>query len=209
MIKREISFLSSNKKTKIHAIECSPENGTFTRIFQLVHGMCEYIEKYLPFIEYLTSQGFLVVGHDQLGHGQSINTPDELGYFGEPNPAELLVQDIHILRTMTQKKFPKIPYFICGHSMGSYIVRQYICDYSNGLSGVILLGTGYMGPCQTLFALGFIQALSCFKGMKHRSNITKKISIIIFKLYKNKNKLFNNEYIRDIIIILKYSKWSL
>lgn len=204
MIKREISFLSSNKKTKIHAIECSPENGTFTRIFQLVHGMCEYIEKYLPFIEYLTSQGFLVVGHDQLGHGQSINTPDELGYFGEPNPAELLVQDIHILRTMTQKKFPKIPYFICGHSMGSYIVRQYICDYSNGLSGVILLGTGYMGPCQTLFALGFIQALSCFKGMKHRSNITKKISIQSgpYKKFDTTETDINNSWIsRDTEIV--------
>ena len=207
MLKKEFSFLSSNKKTKIHAIECTPENGKFYRIIQIIHGMLEYIERYLPFIEYLTSQGFIVVGHDHLGHGQSINTPEDLGYFGEPNPAELLIQDIHTLREMTQKKYPKLPYFICGHSMGSYLLRQYICNYSNGLSGVILLGTGYMTPCETLFALGFVQTISCFKGMKHRSQISKKISFEIgpYRKFDNTRKDLNNSWIsRDPEMVREY-----
>ena len=178
MIKNDITFLSSNKKTNIHAIICYPKDKQYTRVFQIIHGMCEYIERYLPFIEYLTTKGFVVVGHDHLGHGQSIKSKDDLGYFGEPDPASLLIQDIHTMREIAQKKYPNLPYFICGHSMGSYLLRQYICDYSNGLAGIIILGTGYMSPCETLLSLGFLNFMTCLKGMRHRSKLSKKISIL-------------------------------
>ena len=207
MIKNDITFLSSNKKTNIHAIICQPKNGQFTRIIQIIHGMCEYIERYLPFIEYLATKGFIVVGHDHLGHGQSIKSPDDLGYFGEPNPSDLLIQDIHSLRKIILKKYPNLPYFMCGHSMGSYLLRQYICTYSKGLAGIIILGTGYMSPCESLLALGFINALSCFKGIKHKSNLTKKISFELgpYSKYDHQKKDLNNSWIsRDPEIVKKY-----
>jgi len=207
MIKNDITFLSSNKKTNIHAIICRPKNGQFTRIIQIIHGMCEYIERYLPFIEYLATKGFIVVGHDHLGHGQSIKSPDDLGYFGEPNPNDLLIQDIHSLRKIIVKKYPNLPYFMCGHSMGSYLLRQYICTYSKGLAGIIILGTGYMSPCESLLALGFINVLSCFKGIKHKSNLTKKISFELgpYSKYDHQKKDLNNSWIsRDPEIVKKY-----
>lgn len=207
MIKNDITFLSSNKKTNIHAIICQPKNGQFTRIIQIIHGMCEYIERYLPFIEYLATKGFIVVGHDHLGHGQSIKSPDDLGYFGEPNPSDLLIQDIHSLRKIIVKKYPNLPYFMCGHSMGSYLLRQYICTYSKGLAGIIILGTGYMSPCESLLALGFINVLSCFKGIKHKSNLTKKISFELgpYSKYDHQKKDLNNSWIsRDPEIVKKY-----
>lgn len=207
MIKNDITFLSSNKKTNIHAIICQPKNGQFTRIIQIIHGMCEYIERYLPFIEYLVTKGFIVVGHDHLGHGQSIKSPDDLGYFGEPNPSDLLIQDIHSLRKIIVKKYPNLPYFMCGHSMGSYLLRQYICTYSKGLAGIIIIGTGYMSPCESLLALGFINVLSCFKGIKHKSNLTKKISFELgpYSKYDHQKKDLNNSWIsRDPEIVKKY-----
>ena len=207
MIKNDITFLSSNKKTNIHAIICQPKNGQFTRIIQIIHGMCEYIERYLPFIEYLATKGFIVVGHDHLGHGQSIKSPYDLGYFGEPNPSDLLIQDIHSLRKIIVKKYPNLPYFMCGHSMGSYLLRQYICTYSKGLAGIIILGTGYMSPCESLLALGFINVLSCFKGIKHKSNLTKKISFELgpYSKYDHQKKDLNNSWIsRDPEIVKKY-----
>ena len=207
MIKNDITFLSSNKKTNIHAIICQPKNGQFTRIIQIIHGLCEYIERYLPFIEYLETKGFIVVGHDHLGHGQSIKSPDDLGYFGEPNPNDLLIQDIHSLRKIIVKKYPNLPYFMCGHSMGSYLLRQYICTYSKGLAGIIILGTGYMSPCESLLALGFINVLSCFKGIKHKSNLTKKISFELgpYSKYDHQKKDLNNSWIsRDPEIVKKY-----
>ena len=207
MIKNEFTFLSSDQKTNIHAITCLPKDNKFTRVFQIIHGMCEYIERYLPFIEYLTTKGFVVVGHDQLGHGQSINSEEDLGYVGEPDPNDLLIKDIHILRSITQKKYPDLPYFMCGHSMGSYLLRQYICIYSKGLAGIIILGTGYMSPCETLMSLGFLNFLACFKGMRHRSKLTKKISFELgpYKKYDHENKDINNSWIsRDPEIVKQY-----
>ena len=207
MIKNEFTFLSSDQKTNIHAITCLPKDNNFTRVFQIIHGMCEYIERYLPFIEYLTTKGFIVVGHDQLGHGQSINSEEDLGYVGEPDPNDLLIKDIHILRSITQKKYPDLPYFMCGHSMGSYLLRQYICSYSKGLAGIIILGTGYMSPCETLMSLGFLNFLACFKGMRHRSKLTKKISFELgpYKKYDHENKDINNSWIsRDPEIVKQY-----
>ena len=174
MIKEEITFLSSNKKNNIHAISCIPKNGQYTKILQIIHGMTEYIEKYLPFIEYLTSFGFIVVGHDQLGHGNSFTNSDDKGYFGEPDPSNLLIQDIHILRKMTQDKYKNIPYFILRHSMGSFLLREYITYYSENLAGVILMSTGYTSPCMCSFILKFLKIFACFKGWHHKSEFLKK-----------------------------------
>ena len=71
-------------------------------------------------------------------------------------------------------KYSNLPYYICGHSMGSYLLRRYICDHSNDLSGVIIIGTGYMSPCETLMSLTFIKILVCFKGTRHKSQMIKK-----------------------------------
>jgi alpha-beta hydrolase superfamily lysophospholipase len=177
MIKSEFTFLSSDNKTNIYYIICYPKDGKFNKIFQMVHGMLEYIERYLPFFEYLTSNGFLVVGHDHLGHGKSINTKEDLGYFGEPNPNDLLIKDIHKLRLIIQEKYSNFPYFIGGHSMGSYLLRQYISIFGEGLKGAIILGTGYEYPVKTLMGLNFCKIMSYFKGAHHRSNLVKKLCL--------------------------------
>jgi alpha-beta hydrolase superfamily lysophospholipase len=209
MIKSEFTFLSSNEKTKIHAIECLPKDGKYSRIFQMIHGMYEYIERYLPFFEYLTTKGFIIVGHDHLGHGQSINSKEDLGYFGKPNPNDLLIQDIHILRSRTLEKYPNLPYFICGHSMGSYLLREYICSYSERLAGIILLGTGYLSTCMSSIAITYIKIMACFKGTHHRSKFTKKISMEVgpYKKYDMKRIDLNNSWItRDPEIVRMYNE---
>ena len=112
MIKEEISFLSSDNKNKIHAIWFIPKNGQYTKILQIIHGMTEYIDKYIPFMKYLVSYGFIVVGHDQLGHGNSFTNSYDKGYFGEPEPDKLLIEDIHKLRLITQENI-KIFHILC------------------------------------------------------------------------------------------------
>ena len=175
MIKEEFTFLSSDKKTNIHVISCSPLNSKGTKILQIIHGKTEYIEKYLPFMEYLTSKGFIVIGNDLLGHGDSITNSDNKGYFGEPDPVSLLIQDIHTLRIMTQEKYENIPYFMLGHSMGSFFLRQYITIYGENLSGVILMGTSYIPSCATSIALKILSLVACFKGWHHKSSCIKKL----------------------------------
>ena len=175
MKKEDFSFLSADKKTQIHAIKVYPKDQKITRILQIIHGMTEYIEKYIPFMEYLTSFGFLVVGHDQLGHGSSYTNSEDQGYFGEPDPNLNLIEDIHKLKKITQENYQNLPYFMLGHSMGSYLLRQYITIYTDNLAGVLLLGTGFVSPCATSLGLRLISIWACFKGWKHKSNFIKGI----------------------------------
>ena len=175
MQKEDFSFLSSDNSTQIHAIKCYNKNIKITKIIQIIHGMTEYIDKYIPFIEYLTSFGFLVVGHDQLGNGSSFTKSEDQGYFGEPDPNKNLIEDIQKKRKMTQEKNKDLPYFMLGHSMGSYLLRQYITIYNNNLAGVLLLGTGYVPPCVTSLGLKLTSIFSCFKGSKHKSLFIKNL----------------------------------
>ena len=95
------------------------------RQLQITHGMIEFVERYRLFAEFLTENGFMVVGHDHLGHGDSVASKDDWGYFAE-NPSDTVIADMHALRTMIQKENPGVPYFMMGHSMGSYMLRKYL-----------------------------------------------------------------------------------
>ena len=194
MQKEDFYFLSSDNSTQIHAIKCYNKNIKTTKILQIIHGMTEYIDKYIPFIEYLTSNGFLVVGHDQLGHGSSFTGSENQGYFGEPDPNMNLIEDIHKLRKITQEKNKELPYFILGHSMGSYLLRQYITIHNNNLAGVLLLGTGYVSPCVTSLVLKIISIFACFKGWKHKSIFIKNL---IFGSDTKRNDINNCWITRD------------
>jgi len=135
---REFTYLSSNGRTQIHAVEWQPERGV-RGIVQLAHGIAEYIKRYDHFARFLADHGFLVVGNDHLGHGESA---EELGYWGDTAGWELAVGDMRRLFELTREKYPSVPYFLFGHSMGSFLARTYVIRYPKGLGGVILCGTG-------------------------------------------------------------------
>ena len=145
-MKREFFFPSADGRTQIHAIEWLPEAEP-KAILQMSHGMVEYIDRYNDFAEYLCGLGFYVVGNDHLGHGKSIAGEDELGYFGQPTGNEWVIADLHSLRCRTEERYPGVPYFMLGHSMGSFLIRQYAMLHGEGLRGVIVMGTGWQpGP---------------------------------------------------------------
>ena len=163
------TFLSADKKTNIHAVKWTPDSGEYRAILQITHGMIEFIERYASFAEFLTTQGYMVVGHDHLGHGQSVATQDDWGYVGSPNPSDLLVEDMHKLRTMIQKENPKVPYFMLAHSMGSYMLRKYLTIHNENLKGAIIMGTGMVPDMTTRFGMFTVKFLSIFRGWHYRS----------------------------------------
>lgn len=186
----QISFLSKNGKTMIHAVKWQPENGEFRAILQITHGMIEYIERYRPFAEYLTKQGFMVVGHDHLGHGASVNSEEEWGYFGD-NPSDILVEDMHQLRSKIQKDNPGVPYFMMAHSMGSYMLRKYLCIHNENLSGAIIMGTGCVPDGTMKFGMWLCKVIAAFRGWNYRSKLIQSLSYS--KPYK-KFDLYGKDY---------------
>ena len=145
MTKKDFYYPSADGRTKIHAIRWEPE-GAPVAIVQIIHGMIEFIDRYDEFATYLAEHGFLVTGEDHLGHGESVISDKYHGYFGEKGN-EWVIADIHHLRQMMQEEFPDKKYLMLGHSMGSFLVRQYIteqdAEYAKGLSGVVVMGTGW------------------------------------------------------------------
>lgn len=205
---KEFSFRSSDGNTRIHAVAWTPEDGEFKAILQIAHGMVEYIERYLPFAQFLTENGFMVVGNDHLGHGESITSQEDWGFFREKNPSDALVEDMNRLRMIVQKRYPDVPYFMFGHSMGSYMLRKYLAKYSEGLAGAIICGTGYIPKVVSKAGLAVIQALRMLHGWRYRSTVVRDMT------YSKPYQKFdltgtdreNSWLTRDTQIIEKYYK---
>lgn len=177
MTKEEnFGFLSKDGKTMIHAVKWMPESGEYKAILQITHGMIEYIERYKPFAEYLNKQGYLVVGHDHLGHGASITSEENWGYFTDENPSDTLVEDMHQLRTKIQKENPGVPYYMMGHSMGSYMLRKYLCIHPDGVSGAVIMGTGTVPDGTMKLGLFLCKTIAIFRGWHYRSKMMQSLS---------------------------------
>ncbi len=140
--KTDFTFPSIDGLHQVHAVRWEADDVPKKGIVQLTHGMCEYIGRYTDFAEFLCRNGYIVTGHDHLGHGQTAVNPDELGYFGESDGFMLLVEDVDGLRKLTQEKYPDLPYHLLGHSMGSFVSRIYITKHAEGLASATLVGTG-------------------------------------------------------------------
>ncbi|MBO5293187.1 MAG: alpha/beta fold hydrolase [Lachnospiraceae bacterium] len=167
-IKREEFWYDSRDEvTKIHAVRWLPECSRPTAIVQLVHGMTEHVLRYTEVAEFLASQGILVVANDHLGHGQSRREDMPFGYFCKRDPATVAVRDVHRLKKLTQERYPGVPYIILGHSMGSFILRDYLSRYGTGIDGAVIVATGHQSPVTAAFAYWFVRIQALFLGQTH------------------------------------------
>lgn len=175
-MKSEFYYPSEDQKTQIHAIEWTPD-GEVKAVLQLCHGMTEYMNRYHDFAQYLSKQGYYVVGNDHLGHGKSVSSETEYGFFDEKHGNEYVLGDMHSLRVKTAFKYPEIPFFLLGHSMGSFLVRQYIQKYGQDLSGVIIMGTGCQPGISLVGGKLLCKIIGAVKGNHYRSKLIDNMAV--------------------------------
>ena len=142
IIKKDAYFLSSTGVNKIHCRIWQDDETQAKAVFQIAHGVSEYIERYDEFACFLASKGYIVCGNDHLGHGKSVDSFDDLGFTAEEDGDLRMIDDMHILYSIMHKRYPELPYYLFGHSMGSFCARVYATSFWNELSGLILCGTG-------------------------------------------------------------------
>ena len=141
--RKEFYFPSSDGRTQIHAVEWYPADVEPIGILQIAHGVAEYALRYDPFAQFLNTKGFIVVANDHIGHGLSVAEGAAPLYFGKQDGWKHVVDDMYTLRDLTGKKYPALPYFLMGHSMGSFLTRTYLIRYPGTVKGAIIMGTGF------------------------------------------------------------------
>ena len=136
----EFRYPSARSGHTIYAQELCPDTPP-RAVIQIVHGVAEHMGRYEEVSRFLAAHGFLVCGEDHLGHGKTVED-GSYGFFAPKGGWDLVVRDVRRLRELEGEKYPSLPYFLLGHSMGSFLTRTYLIQYPGTLDGVILSGTG-------------------------------------------------------------------
>ena len=135
----EISFLSYNERDTVHGwiyVPAAKPKG----IVQLIHGFGEHSRRYLHMIAAFVEAGYIVAADDHVGHGKTAVENNTWGDWGNKG-CHTMMEDEHILHDITVEKYPGLPYFLFGHSMGSFIARDYAAKYGDELAGMTICGT--------------------------------------------------------------------
>ena len=129
----EDSF-EANDGLKLYYQAWIPENPK--AIVQIIHGYAEHSSRYGFVVEKLLANDYAVFAHDNRGHGKSE------GLRGYVKNFEEFVYDAYKLTKIIQDKYPTLPIFLLGHSMGSQIAQYAVALYPDIYKGLVLSGTG-------------------------------------------------------------------
>jgi alpha-beta hydrolase superfamily lysophospholipase len=183
----EGSFLSEADDLPISVLAVYPQEKPYRAIVQLVHGMSEHKERYLPFMHYLAEQGYFTIIHDHRGHGKSVKSKADFGYmYG--GGAEAILKDIESVNRQVREEIPGIPLVLFGHSMGSLAVRAFAAKHDDCMDMLIVCGSPGKNPARPLGEL-IAHGEKAVLGARHKSHLLEALSfgsyVMRFKDDKN------------------------
>lgn len=172
---KELQIPSNDGVHQLHVVVWEPSTEV-KAVLQISHGMVEFIERYDDFAKFLNEKGVLVIGNDHLGHGHTAGCDEDLGYFCKENGSATVVKDLHLVTQYAKEQYPNVPYFLFGHSMGSFMARRYLMTYGKELTGAIICGTGEQANVTLAVGKLTCAILKLFKGERFRSDFIKSVS---------------------------------
>ena len=200
----EFTFLSKDGIHKSHVSLWTPE-GTPRAVVQIIHGVAEYAGRYGHFARYLADHGFVVCGEDHLGHGKTVDD-GKYGYFGKKDGWTLVTSDVRRLRVLMGERYPGLPYFLLGHSMGSFLARTYLCTYPGTVDGCILSGTGQEKPALVAAGEAVASAICAVRGPETVSPLVDKLSLGAYNKQFAPNRTSADWICRDEAVVDAYLK---
>jgi alpha-beta hydrolase superfamily lysophospholipase len=115
-------------------------------IVQIAHGWAEHAARYARVAEALCREGYAVYADDHRGHGRTAIMPADLGFFAESDGWNKCVDDLWQLSQRIRADHPQTPVVIFGHSLGSFMVQQFICDHGDAVVAAVLSGSNGKPP---------------------------------------------------------------
>lgn len=147
---RTFTLKSSADDLDLAVMVSEPSGQEPKAIVQICHGMCEHKERYIPFMEYLSENGYICVIHDHRGHGQSVKSPEDLGYMYEGG-WQALVADVKVVTDWIRSTYGSaLKLFLFGHSMGSMVVRSYAKRWDSLLDALYVCGCPSWNPASSV-----------------------------------------------------------
>lgn len=204
----ELTEFTFPSKDGVHKCNVSlwTRPGTAPRaVVQIVHGVAEYAGRYDAFARYLAEHGFVVCGEDHLGHGKTVDD-GKYGYFGRKDGWTLVTADVRQLRQLMGEKYPGVPYFLLGHSMGSFLTRTYLCAYPGTVDGCILSGTGQEKPALVAAGKAVASAICAVRGPETVSALIDKLSLGAYNDQFKPNRTTADWICRDEAVVDAYLK---
>jgi len=182
----------------------TPE-GAPRAVVQIVHGVAEYAGRYDHFARYLAGRGFVVCGEDHLGHGKTVDD-GKFGYFGKKDGWTLVTADVRQLRVLMGGRYPGVPYFLLGHSMGSFLARTCLCAYPGTVDGCILSGTGQEKPALVAGGKALASAICALRGPETVSGLVNQLSLGAYNKQFQPNRTTADWICRDEAVVDAYLK---
>ena len=173
--RKDWAVASCDGQHRLHCVTWCDGSAKPKAVLQLVHGMCEYIGRYDALARFLAGHGFAVCGHDHLGHGQTAQSSEELGFFAEKDGWRLLVEDVYRVTLAAKEQYAGLPYFIFGHSMGSFVLENYLAQYGSEVDGAIVCGTGGPNPAGGV-GIALAGLYAAVKGPRYRAALFDKMA---------------------------------
>jgi alpha-beta hydrolase superfamily lysophospholipase len=106
----------------------------------LVHGLGEHCGRYGHLAAALVEAGYAVLAFDLRGHGKSE------GKRGHSPSFKAFMDDIACLLEEASIRYPGLPRFLYGHSLGGLLVLNFVLRHKPKLAGVIATGPGLRTP---------------------------------------------------------------
>jgi alpha-beta hydrolase superfamily lysophospholipase len=125
---------------QIFTYKWEPDAGKPKAAVQIAHGAAEHALRYERFAKFLNQAGYVVYADDHRGHGKTAGDLSKTGIAGQDG-WNGMVKDEKQLSVIIKKENPRLPLFLFGHSMGSFIAQRYIQHWGEELSGVIISGS--------------------------------------------------------------------
>ena len=176
--------LNGHGGIRLPAVIWQPEQGV-NAVLQITHGMTEHMGRYESLAADLCRHGIAVAGFDLRGHGKNPGD-SEIASFGEGGWAAS-IEDMRLFYTELQNRFPGVPHYMLGFSLGSFLLREYLTKYpSEGeLAGAIIAGTGHQPGWLLSIMMAIVKGEFKKAGFDGTTNLIKQLS---FGTYNQKFK---------------------
>lgn len=145
-------------------------------VFLILHGSIEHAKRYFDFAQFLEKAGIAVYTFDQRGHGTTAVKEEDVAYFSDKDDGWYRsVDDVQVFVDMIRKAHPDKKLVLFGHSMGSFLLRNYIAKYPKGVDKAVICGTGDAAAGLVSFGLMLSKMTVKLRGRRYRSKLIQKL----------------------------------